>query len=304
MMTLGSIDHAEREFELHETLSLALIVLNRAVVTMREGGGNSDGRRGADVTYLFRTYDHGVRGGHFRRELNPRILDENSTLTIVEACRATSAAPTWFPHVELRGRKFIDGGVTDHNNPASLAWNEANEMAHLPGDRPDPKTKGPCVLLSIGTGKAQPPRKVGLYNLLLSARHKLTDTEGTHDNIERLMPNVECKYWRFNVPASSPVDGIKGLDTVKLDACKKERKGSRFWGRSQPVRRNDADSFTDALTEEMKGGYKPDKYYYRTYEQIRDRTMRYRKTNNTSLNIGECAGELLKLRQEKLQREM
>jgi hypothetical protein len=276
------------------------------VVTLREGGGNSDGGNPGDVPYLFRTYNHSPRSGPFSTEWNPRILDR-STLTIVEACRATSAAPTWFPHVKLRGRKFIDGGVTDHNNPAWLAWDEANEMAHRPGDKEDSRRiKGPRILLSVGTGKTKQPRRFGLYNLILLGKNKLTDTEGIHTKLVPLTRREGCTYWRFNVPESNSSHGKKGLDTIKLDHCKKVRRQSLLsFNRSTATSLEDFSQSERSFREEKKGGYKPHKYEYRTYDKIRSRTLDYcgRKHNNNNGNvfpeIEECAQRLSGLSQQR-----
>ncbi|ETS86202.1 hypothetical protein PFICI_00030 [Pestalotiopsis fici W106-1] len=275
-----------------------------AVITLREGGGNSDGADAADVTYLFRTDNHRYRGGPFKEELNPKILDK-STLTIAEACRATSAAPTWFPPVKLRGRKFIDGGVTEHNNPAILAWHESNEMAHRPGDTTDSRrTKGPQVLLSVGTGKTKQPRRFGLYNLILSGRHKLTDTEETHSKLNQFVQAEECLYRRFNVPESNSTFEVKGLDKVKLDACKKKSRGT-FWRRLQSSDTTETGSFQDAEAEQTRGGYKPHKYFYKTYEKIRSRAVQYCRSTNTVDNedpvadIQTCAKRLFALSQQR-----
>ena len=74
--------------------------------------------------------------------------------TIIEAARATSAAPTFFapitivsPTTGLESR-YIDGGV-GHNNPAEQAVLEAREIwprRHI------------GLLLSIGTGTSAPPK--------------------------------------------------------------------------------------------------------------------------------------------------
>lgn len=257
---------------------------------MREGGGNSDGKSAADVVYLFRTYNHRTRVPYFGEELNPRGLDK-STLTIVEACRATSAAPTWFPHVKLRGRRFIDGGVTDFNNPADLAWREANEMAHKPGEIDQTTTKGPCVLLSIGTGRTAQPRRFGLYHLLLAAKHKLTDTEATHKRIKGWIHGYECFYRRFNVPESYAGHQGKGLEKVELDSCKKKRRT-----KSELDQTNGSSPLLNAESEDIPGGYKPRKYRYSTYDKIRIRTEDYCRStsqyDNESSQYDTVASEI------------
>lgn len=310
LISHSSMPHARCKFSSEVLGCSFLTACDRAVVTLREGGGNSDSVRSGDVPYLFRTYNHQKRQLFVRQELNPRGLD-NSTLTIVEACRATSAAPTWFPHVKLRGRKFIDGGVTDYNNPVSLAWREARQMAHKPSDREDQTTaKGPCVLLSIGTGKSKPPPMFGLYNILLSAKHKLTDTEEPHQTTQGWIGGYGCSYRRFNVPVSNARSQREGLDTVRLDSCDRERRDP-FWKRSSQKSSEDADSQSSHETV----AYNPRKYRYKTYEKIHDRTIKYCQTtslvddqspasNNVVQQIEECARELFDLSQQRKEKNL
>lgn len=66
---------------------------------------------------------------------------------LADVCRATSAAPTYFPSVLIRDRSmqshtFIDGGVRK-NNPSSLALDWAHEIY--------PDAPG-YIMLSLGTG--------------------------------------------------------------------------------------------------------------------------------------------------------
>ncbi|KAF7537441.1 hypothetical protein G7054_g3728 [Neopestalotiopsis clavispora] len=272
-----------------------------AVVTLREGGGNSHGERSGDVNYLFRTYNHRARSGPFRGdEWNPRILD-NSTLTIVEACRATTAAPTWFPPVKLRGRKFIDGGVTNHNNPSQLAWHEATVMAHQPSDAFD-EDKSPRVLLSVGTGKVKESRKIGLLNILHAMKNKFMDTEEVHKNLPSSIKGF-CTYWRFNVPESKSRRKKTGLDHIKLDQCKKTRRKSRLPFRKHTATDNeDVGELERSIHDPKKGGYKPNKYHYSTYDDIKLRTLDYCRgtgDENISGKIKESAKLLYDLSQER-----
>lgn len=58
-----------------------------------------------------------------------------------DVCRATSAAPTYFPAAEVNGNLHVDGGVFD-NNPADAALSAAQKL--WPGEE--------IRLLSLGTG--------------------------------------------------------------------------------------------------------------------------------------------------------
>ncbi|OJJ40801.1 hypothetical protein ASPWEDRAFT_64169 [Aspergillus wentii DTO 134E9] len=74
--------------------------------------------------------------------------DENLDVTICEAARATSAAPTFFKRKKIgapdREGEFVDG-VMGSNNPVKLVLTEAQRI--FPPDRPV------SCIVSIGTGK-------------------------------------------------------------------------------------------------------------------------------------------------------
>jgi patatin-like phospholipase/acyl hydrolase len=53
---------------------------------------------------------------HMRTYQNPRVAQSCSEHKIWQAARATTAAPTYFPRMELDGCEYIDGGV-GYNNP-------------------------------------------------------------------------------------------------------------------------------------------------------------------------------------------
>lgn len=84
---------------------------------------------------------------NFNISQNP--IFKGATTHIKDACRATSAAPLYFPYKELSSPlpelagKFIDGGVFC-NNPSTLAYNTAFIL--------NPRAKR-TVMLNIGNGK-------------------------------------------------------------------------------------------------------------------------------------------------------
>ena len=74
---------------------------------------------------------------------------------IREAARATSAAPTYFPPLNLgSGYTFVDAGAFGFNNPTTLVLKEAELIPEFAG-----RSIG-CVV-SIGTGLASLARAVG-----------------------------------------------------------------------------------------------------------------------------------------------
>lgn len=67
---------------------------------------------------------------------------DNDETKVIDAVDATSAAPTYFPTVEVNGEWLIDGGVIV-NNPTMTAYAEAKNLW------PDDDIK----ILSVGTGR-------------------------------------------------------------------------------------------------------------------------------------------------------
>jgi patatin-like phospholipase/acyl hydrolase len=127
-----------------------------------------------------------------------------SSLHIWEACRATSAAPTYFPSFHMGQDEFLDGGLRD-NNPVRLALKEARHLTS--SSRPVE------CLVSIGTGSAS--------NQALRVSHKFStsitrslhidmmftvmDTEKAHQHLGKIAKQSSIKYFRFNSPGANRV---------------------------------------------------------------------------------------------------
>lgn len=62
-------------------------------------------------------------------EGKPAVLGsyDNDEITVAQACRATSAAPTYFAPLEYNGHLLVDGGVIA-NNPSLYAYYEAKKL--------------------------------------------------------------------------------------------------------------------------------------------------------------------------------
>jgi patatin-like phospholipase/acyl hydrolase len=56
------------------------------------------------------------KAAHLRTYFNPHLVDSLCGYKIWEAARATTAAPTYFPRMQLGDRQYIDGGI-GYNNP-------------------------------------------------------------------------------------------------------------------------------------------------------------------------------------------
>ncbi|KAL2045771.1 hypothetical protein N7G274_002202 [Stereocaulon virgatum] len=65
-------------------------------------------------------------------------------LTILQACRATSAAPGFSPPIFIGDQEFRDGGVK--NNSVNIILSEATDICSIRADD--------AVLNSLGTGNA------------------------------------------------------------------------------------------------------------------------------------------------------
>ncbi|KAH6665502.1 acyl transferase/acyl hydrolase/lysophospholipase [Halenospora varia] len=111
-----------------------------------------------------------------------------SPCKIWEACRATSAAPLYFPPIDINGHTYYDGGVNS-NNPIKDVYEEA-EAQGLENDIE--------AIVSIGTGKPlqlNPGRTA--YEALSYAVKRMTGTESDHLDFKK-RPEATNKYFRFN----------------------------------------------------------------------------------------------------------
>ncbi|MCJ1475374.1 hypothetical protein MMC13_004036 [Lambiella insularis] len=55
------------------------------------------------------------------------VCPQHIAADVRDAARATSAAPTFFPVVDIAGRVFVGGGM-EHNNPSQAIWYHSSEM--------------------------------------------------------------------------------------------------------------------------------------------------------------------------------
>ncbi|KAI9853123.1 MAG: hypothetical protein M1824_001536 [Vezdaea acicularis] len=120
----------------------------------------------------------------------PVVFDE---CKVWEACRATSAAPTFFDPIQIGkyGQVFADGGML-YNNPVQLTHREASNI--WPG-------RGQ-LLISIGTGSAPGKSLKGNLKTVIDRMQEIvTETEQTandfyHDHNDMVENHL---YYRFNV---------------------------------------------------------------------------------------------------------
>ena len=112
---------------------------------------------------------------------------------IWEACRATSAAPTYFDPIQIgrHSQKFVDGGVL-YNNPVQLLYHEASDI--WPARR--------AVIVSVGTGS--PPNKTfngNIKNVIEAMKALVTETDRTTRDFQETHRDLvdDGLFFRFTV---------------------------------------------------------------------------------------------------------
>ena len=142
-----------------------------------------------DITQLaiFRSYANSTK-------IRRKVFEQ---CTILEACRATSAAPGFFPPILIgdQGQEFLDGGIKN-NNPVDIILSEAKDLW--------PTRADDAVLISLGTGNA-PLSAFGdnAKQIVDKLKQIATETEDTArtflEGSGRVMALNGC-YYRFTVP--------------------------------------------------------------------------------------------------------
>ncbi|KAH8910727.1 hypothetical protein BR93DRAFT_964583 [Coniochaeta sp. PMI_546] len=145
-----------------------------------------------DVAQLFRTYETADGADGWLKDC-----------TIWEAARATTAAPTYFKAIEIKGdsvtKTFIDGAVSC-NNPTDKMLEETGRVF-------SPRQQIGAIL-SIGTGtkaKSMPtPTDAGQWRYLAALfkmmKNQTVDTEHVHLALKKKFENFPKTYFRINVP--------------------------------------------------------------------------------------------------------
>ncbi|KAK4233637.1 acyl transferase/acyl hydrolase/lysophospholipase [Achaetomium macrosporum] len=160
---------------------------------------------------------------------SPRSDDRllNST-KIWQACRATSAATTFFDPIAIGpfDEEFVDGAL-GANNPVYALWNQAQDMwgNQLRGSLQ--------CLVSIGTGvPSLKPVRDDVFEIWATLTELATETEKTAEQFRRDKSNLddEGRYYRFNVD--------RGLEEIGLEESKKKKEiaaATRRYVESQAV---------------------------------------------------------------------
>jgi predicted acylesterase/phospholipase RssA len=141
------------------------------------------------------------------------------TVTIWEAARATSAAPSFFSPITLgsHGSVFVDG-ATGANNPVYELWLLAKDAFHSDGIQSNSvvslEDNVGCIV-SIGTGVPS-AKAFGVYPTTIAKAllSMTTETEKTARRFarDRSLLSDGGRYYRFNVP--------NGLDKIAMEDSK------------------------------------------------------------------------------------
>jgi predicted acylesterase/phospholipase RssA len=135
-----------------------------------------------------------------------------NSVTIWEACRATSAASSFFDPIAVGrfGEEFVDG-ATGANNPVREVWDQAQVAWG-----PEPLEGKVKCLVSIGTGvPSLKPFKDDVLHIGATLVAIATETEQTAERFQRERPALDStgRYYRFNVD--------RGLEDIGLEEAKK-----------------------------------------------------------------------------------
>lgn len=148
-------------------------------------------------------------------------LDFNA-ITIKEAARATSAAPTYLKQTDIQGLVFWDGGLLN-NNPIVQVWDTRDDL--VPADAKLPRVT--CIV-SLGTShpeySATRRATTGLQRFLNTLTKTVafaTNTEAKQRDFDRNIrqhnrrrPSKKIGYFRFN--ATTENENIDMADYLKM----------------------------------------------------------------------------------------
>ncbi|KAK0709373.1 acyl transferase/acyl hydrolase/lysophospholipase [Lasiosphaeria miniovina] len=151
-----------------------------------------------------------VRSRNGPRLFRTYTIRNNPTFncTIWEACRATSAAPTYFDPIEIgeewEREAFVDAGL-GYNNPIEQVLEEARLV--FPGRRI-------ACIVSIGTGLARvlkfpPSPRTNPLKLIEALKTMATESDTTAERVQKRFQNIKDTYLRFSVD--------RGLNDIKLE---------------------------------------------------------------------------------------
>lgn len=150
------------------------------------------------------------------------------SITIKEAARATSAAPTYLKQAHIQGLNFWDGGLLN-NNPIDQVWDNRYDL--VGNDDRSPRIK--CIV-SLGTSHPEYKKAftgnfiAKFFNTVSKTVSFATNTEAKHRDFERNMQQYNRRrlarkksdpptfYYRFN--ASTDTKSLGLADYLSMPA--------------------------------------------------------------------------------------
>jgi hypothetical protein len=130
----------------------------------------------------------------------------HASITIKEACRATSAAPTYLPPMDIGGVEYWDGGLLN-NNPVDQVWDArfdldaAQQQVTAPDGSTQIEYRDPRVLvmLSLGTGVCNTRVDRAWYNPMRYIVKLTPEFLTTAGRVLGFSTNTQAKHWDFKV---------------------------------------------------------------------------------------------------------
>ncbi len=176
---------------------------------------------------LTRGAPHVFRSAHL-----PEAVDDQD-VSICDLLVAATAAPTYFPHKEIKDQAYADGGLWA-SDPSLLAYAEAMRIrSECRRGNCDPKFAPEDIhLLSIGTGISQysltPPG--GDAGIMYWVRHVAdvmgsAQTQGIHQPLKFILGN-NYTHLNFKMEERWALDGIDNIPD--LFALGKKRAAEEF----------------------------------------------------------------------------
>ena len=137
-----------------------------------------------------------------------------NSVTIWEACRATSAASSFFDPIAIGRYKeeFVDG-ATGANNPVMELWNQAQLMWGV-----EPLEGKVRCLVSVGTGiPSLKPFRDDVLHIGKTLVAIATETEQTAERFRQDKSQLDSsgRYFRFNID--------RGLEDIGLEESVKKK---------------------------------------------------------------------------------
>ncbi|KAK4918384.1 hypothetical protein LTR49_013776 [Elasticomyces elasticus] len=189
-------------------------------------------------TVIFSSY-------HSRR----RGTDMLDVVKIWEAARATSAATTFFPSIEINGEEFADG-ATGANNPIQNVWAEARDIWTPQHDATWRLEDNILCFVSIGMGvpSLKPFNDSNVLAMGKTLVDIAIDCQKAAEDFQRDHPGMcrENRFYRFDVDR-----GLGDIGLEEADKVKEIRAATRLYVQLERVH-TDLEACSEKLKEREK----------------------------------------------------